>query len=91
MLDPDMDIDTDKLEWALGKLIPKDRFALEMRADGATFREIAAALGGVSRQRARTRYLWAQHNMKRLLKSPYYDCLVHRGSNASAQVSSEAR
>jgi len=84
MLDPDMDIDTDKLEWAMGRLIPKDRLALELRAEGHTFRQIAVAVGCVSLERGRQRYLAACRKMRKLLKSSYYDCMVHRGSNAEA-------
>lgn len=71
-----MNIPTDKLEWAMASLLPKDRDAIELRADGWTFRAIASALGGVTRERARQRVLKAQRHLRTKLTSHFYELTV---------------
>ena len=66
-------IDPDKLEWAMNSIRPRCREAIELRADGWTFKAIAKALGGVCVERARQLVMSAQIQLQRKLSSRFYD------------------
>lgn len=60
--------DANRLREALTQLADRPRRAIEMHAEGATFDEIGAAIGGVSRERARQIHVKAFDQVRSFMK-----------------------
>jgi DNA-binding NarL/FixJ family response regulator len=82
-----MQIDADKLNWALAKLTPVQREVLEARAEGETIKSIAARLG-MSYHTVRYHDCRACNRMAHWLASSVYELSV---SNTERHAPSGAR